>query len=330
MRRIYLDQWVWINLARAALGRKVDSGVRDTLEIALSGAEHGLVSFPLSPAHYMELRHAPTPMQRQEIGQFMLRLSRGHTMIGPVQPVVDAEIDAALFDVFGRPTEQRTMQVFGTGFGHALGVGDIALQLVEAAAEVNKLDPAARERLLARTRLDLERFMITGPLPGDNLPDYDPSAHLSVAEAFVANEVDQAQKFATYKVDTKYQRTVLLEREWKRLRVPVTQALTRAGISPEGFFGSGPDFLTTFLEQLPVVFTTFEMRQLQHQMPQRKWKTNDQFDISFLSMATVHCDVLVTENHWATQLRRAGLDKRWDTKIVTDFAVLSTILAASG
>jgi len=278
----------------------------------------------------MELRHAPTPTQRKEIGQFMLRLSHGHTMIGPVQPVVDAEIDAALFSVYGRPADRRTVQVFGAGFGHALGAGDIALKLVDAAAEKHQLDPAARQRLLTKTRLDLERLMITGPLPGDNLPDYDPSAHLFVAEAFVADEVDQAQRFATYGVDTKYQRTVLLEREWSRLTPPVTEALTRAGMSTEGFFGTGPEFLTTFLEQLPVVFTTFEMRRLQHQTPQRQWKTNDQLDISFLSMATVHCDVLVTEKHWATQLRRVRLDQRFNTTIVSDLAELSGVLATPG
>ncbi len=148
--------------------------------------------------------------------------------------------------------------------------------------------------------------MLTGPAPGEEAPGYDPLVHLSVARAFVDSEVDQAQRFATYGVDTKYQRTVLLTREWTRLFNPVTDALARAGISSESFFDGAAEFLTAFLEQLPVVFTTFEMRRLQHQNPQRKWTTNDQFDVSFLSMAVVHCDIVVTEKHWATLMRRAG------------------------
>jgi hypothetical protein len=39
MRRIYLDQLVWIAFARAALGRRTKPEVNDALEIARFGAE---------------------------------------------------------------------------------------------------------------------------------------------------------------------------------------------------------------------------------------------------------------------------------------------------
>ncbi len=81
--------------------------------------------------------------EQERAGCFMLELSHGHSMIGPVEAVVDAEIDSALFSSFGKPSDQRTVQVFGTGFGHAFGVGNVAAQLVDAEEGAAELDPAA-------------------------------------------------------------------------------------------------------------------------------------------------------------------------------------------
>ncbi|MGC8489133.1 MAG: hypothetical protein ACP5QO_13095, partial [Clostridia bacterium] len=65
------------------------------------------------------------------------------------------------------------------------------------------------------------------------------------------------------------------------------------------------------------VWAALEMRRLQHQNPQRRWKTNDYYDVTALSVAVVHCDVVVTERHWAALITRAGLDKLHRTVLWT-------------
>ena len=49
-----------------------------------------------------------------------------------------------------------------------------------------------------------------------------------------------------------------------------------------------------------------------------------------LSVAVVHCDVVVTERHVASLLREAGLDRRHDTRVLTDLAELAPVLVAAG
>ena len=52
MRRIYLDRWVWIRLARADAGNKDAIDLLPTLTSMRKALKEGRVEFPLSLTHY--------------------------------------------------------------------------------------------------------------------------------------------------------------------------------------------------------------------------------------------------------------------------------------
>jgi hypothetical protein len=55
MLRVYLDMKGWIGLAQAREGHPAGKGLVDILRLAGEGVQLGLVSFPISLCHYMEL-----------------------------------------------------------------------------------------------------------------------------------------------------------------------------------------------------------------------------------------------------------------------------------
>ncbi len=56
---------------------------------------------------------------------------------------------------------------------------------------------------------------------------------------------------------------------------------------------------------------------------------NDLRDLTFLSVATVHCDVLVTERHWHHMLTRTGRHERYETKVEHDLGRVAQFLIST-
>ena len=103
MRRVYLDQNKWIDLARAASGRSDGEPFIDALAVCRFGVENGLASFPLSSVHYMETLKRKDAGSRGRLATVMRELSRYHS-IAPARPVLRAEIDATLNSRYGKST----------------------------------------------------------------------------------------------------------------------------------------------------------------------------------------------------------------------------------
>jgi hypothetical protein len=76
VKRIYLDMKDWINLGRAYHGRTGGARYEDALLVAQAGVDAGLVSFPLSSAHYQELGRRYEWRSRHRLAEVMERLSR--------------------------------------------------------------------------------------------------------------------------------------------------------------------------------------------------------------------------------------------------------------
>jgi hypothetical protein len=131
MKRVYLDQMKWIDLARADKGVEAAARFADTLLVARRGVDNGLVSFPLSSIHYIETAKRRDERSRRALARTMATLSRFHTIASP-RALVPPEIDLALHRRFGRPTNPRAPEAFGVGVAHALNIEADPCALPEA------------------------------------------------------------------------------------------------------------------------------------------------------------------------------------------------------
>ena len=97
----YLDQWVWIRLARAAAGKPDTPGDVDALQQLMAAANAG-VAFPLSGTHYIETASIKSGRQRHDVAKVMAFVSHLRT-IANRRVLFRNQLLIAMHERFGRP-----------------------------------------------------------------------------------------------------------------------------------------------------------------------------------------------------------------------------------
>jgi hypothetical protein len=118
---VYVDQFAWVDLARARLGRSHSTEDGPTRDQLLEYRRAELAHFPLSKVHYLETWRQASQQRRGEVAAEMAALS-GFLTLAPPEVLWPGEIDRALQARFGRPAQPRPVEPFGVGVAHALGV----------------------------------------------------------------------------------------------------------------------------------------------------------------------------------------------------------------
>ena len=76
---MYLDQWVWIRLAKAAKGEPREASDLQVLAAVRDAAAEG-VAFPLSATHHIETSKVTSPRQRLDLALTMASVSHCRTL----------------------------------------------------------------------------------------------------------------------------------------------------------------------------------------------------------------------------------------------------------
>jgi hypothetical protein len=105
-------------------------------------------------------------------------------------------------------------------------------------------------------------------------------------------------------------------------------ALRHAGLPPDALSLDSKEAAMAMLRELPTLWETTGLKRLQHENPARPWVPQDHGDLIVLTMAIVHCDIVVFDKHWSALARRAGLDMANGT-ILCRFRELPAHLMAS-
>lgn len=318
MKRVYLDQNKWIDLAAAAKG--VDKGrrYRDVLTLATAGVERGRASFPLSCIHYIEIAFRRWDT-RQELARTMAALSRYHT-IAPFSVLVHPEIDRALRAILGKPEIPREARVFGVGVGHAFN------QEVRAFRVPDDLDVDSEYRgTFNRFAAEQTEWAMLAGLPPESGID---ETALDAAQREVGERLAREQEQSRMKRrDANWHKGERAERlskvtaltNWKD---EIEEALTRARLNWGQLLALGRERLSAFVEAIPIIHVASELERHRCAATDKPWEPNDINDVFFLIPALVYCDVVVTERQWVDLARRSELDKRYGTVLLSDLADL--------
>jgi hypothetical protein len=293
LTRVYLDQRDWIALARVHYGRDTDPALHVVLDIVRHGVENGLLSFPLSAAHYIETFHSRDPARRQRLGRFMAELSRFDT-IASAPRLLEAEIDKAVSEIAG--TEQTIhARPFGRGVAHALGLERAYL-----------LDDDLRNRFVRSWGEEavftlFETAAIVGP--DEQLPHGDiqlPSREFSDRQLRFERETARNLMHQGHTSDLAHR--FVMAQETVGHEDAINAALARHGLT----FGAiaSRQALTNFIMSLPAKAAVTRLRMHAHENPSFAWHIGDLSDITALGTAAAYCDVVVAENKWGDMLRR--------------------------
>ena len=83
-----------------------------------------------------------------------------------------------------------------------------------------------------------------------------------------------------------------------------------------------------FLADIPNLDVRLTLRLTRDQDLVRPIAHNDIRDLDWLSVAVPYANVVVSENYWGHHVRAAGLDKKYDTVLLTDLRQLPVQLWA--
>jgi hypothetical protein len=111
---VYLDQWVWVRLAKADLGDPREPSDAAVLAAVKEASARGVL-FPLSATHYMETSKITSPRQRGDLARTMAVVSRCRTLRSR-RVLLRHQMLHAMHVSFGRPAfRPAPPEVVGAG-----------------------------------------------------------------------------------------------------------------------------------------------------------------------------------------------------------------------
>jgi hypothetical protein len=322
---VYLDQWVWIQLARVETGRSTDPIATAALEAIRKSAASGVASFPLSATTYIEFDTGVSADQRQSLGQTMLDISGQDSIRQPGPEVSAWELDLYLRRRHGKPERPRAISVFGRWCAHTFGNSRLLPGLhVDPASIPADLDAGQREALEQAALEATGSLLLLGNPMEDVVPGYNRLAIRVFDERFAQEERTFAvwlQQWPRERwADAQYTRSLVRD-----VLPQVADALLLAQL-PQSVLPAVWNEWVDLLRNLPSLWALTELKRMQHANPGRSWERQDHGDLIALSMAIAYCDIVVVDNHWSHQARSANLDQLNGT-VVSSLRDLPTNLA---
>jgi hypothetical protein len=90
------------------------------------------------------------------------------------------------------------------------------------------------------------------------------------------------------------------------------------------------EFNVSFFHSIPTIDVLVTLIRARDRDFGRAIDRNDAKDVTFLSVAVPYCNVVVLENFWGHIVQSTGLDRKYDTRVLTEVSDLRRHLTALG
>jgi hypothetical protein len=300
---VYLDQFAYIRLARAGLGRGLAEDA-DHHQRLMQQAIAGKLRFPLSAVHYLETWRQANPTRRHELAVEMIRLSRLNA-IAPARIVWRAEIRIAVHKTFGGPRPIDPISVWGQGAAHAFGREPGTFWPTE-------LPPG--EDLRREVLLLAGAGASTGRFAAEERERHDQQ------QRFGETQTALAERISAWPTSVTERRQGIRLQTLTDFSADVVAALIGADVPPARLGSLGAEGLVQFLEAIPTLWVLTELRRVRFANPQQGFTPHDLYDLRALACALVYCDVVITDRAWCDVIRRTDLADRYHTTVINDVA----------
>jgi len=330
---VYLDQWVWIRLARAHLGRPERPFHADVLAAVRDASADGVV-FPLSSTHYWETLRIRDPRQRRDLVEVMAPISAMRTLRSHGD-LLRHQLLVALHESVGRSAFRPGMpEVLGLGAQWAFRGVPARLQIVDAAGVVvHRVD----RTWLRHLNQYAEAELLAGP-SDDEVPALKELGYAAPREIDdhpgnrLAWEELLAGRLADHNPSRAELRVWLLARELTHEyldllnKILAEYRLTFADIAKVRDPGEVRSNAVEFVERVPTLRIAAEMKLEMFRDRNRSWTRNMVDDIDALSIAVPYCRVVVADRDAAAMLRRSQAHARHGTTVINDLGALPELL----
>jgi hypothetical protein len=335
---VYLDQWVWIRLARAANGEPREDSDPQVLAAVQDAAENG-VAFPLSTTHHIETSKITNPRNRLDVARTMASISHCRTLRAR-KVLLRHQMLHAMHLAFGRPAfRPQAPDVLGTGTRWAFDgePGPLVLRGPDGLVDPATID--GMPEFLRKANQFAELMILAGP--GDEEVGilrqqygYRPEVMIEVEANRLEWESSYVDLLADHPASRAELRVRLQARELLHEHLAMYMALTseyRINLSREvGYNPHRPNVsrrrMVSFGDTIPSLRIAVDLKVELFRNATKAWTMNAIHDIDALSMAVPYCHVVVPDREMTNLLSRSGTGPRHGTKIITTLSELPDAL----
>ena len=311
---IYMDQFVWIELARRHLNPSQQPSRDDPARTLLLAIEGGDVVCPLSSTHVIETGRRISIRSRRDVIRTMVTFSRGW-FLAPGTFLTSQEIRHSLARLFGAPAPLPIV-FLGRGLPFAFG----------RSGQLHKdLDMPVEKAELFELVLDGPKALFH-LLGGTDNAYIEPtrSALLDHAHSVTGQEEQDRgfqKRFSEAERKRAYAAKLTLA-----LHDELATELDAIGRTMAEFLALGHEKLMEFWASVPTADVEIQLVTARNKQWSRRIDENDILDIDFLTTAIPYCDLVLTEAFWNQLSSQSGLPEKYGTTMATGLDSITDFL----
>jgi hypothetical protein len=324
---VYLDQWVWLRLAKADQGEPREASDLAVLAAVRNASDAG-VAFPLSSTHYMETGKISNPQQRAALARTMASISHCRT-IRSAGVLMRHQMLWAMHLTFGRPAFRPPVpEALGTGVLWAFTGNPGPLTLHGPSGRIDPATIPGMPEFLRKANQYGEYFLLAGPAD-EELDDlrrhgYRPEAMEDVERSRLEWEETYRGLLAGDPVSRAELRVRVQAREICHEHIRLFgELLTEYHISLGQAIGYSParpnisrGNMVAFADRMPSVRIATDLKVQLFRDTTTTWTMNAVNDIDAVSLAVPYCHVVVPDKQMAHFLTTSRAGERNQTQIV--------------
>lgn len=333
----YLDQWLWVSMARAAKGRPELPIHTQVLDACRQAAGVG-VAFPLPSTHYQELQRTKDPRQRFDVADVMAPISFCRTLRDR-QDLVKHQIKTAFHDQIGRPAFRPTPpEVLGRGVGWAFAGAEIPLRVSGPKGGLTDADVPGLSAWVRQASQYGEYNFLAGPKDEDldelRKRGYRPEIAQASSHSRVGFEKHLVSSLEAEPVSARELRVYLVCRELVHEYLDLfNEVSAEHGISLGRHLGFDTDMpgagrakMMRFAEAVPTLKVAVDLKYGLYRDKNRTWTLNHLSDIDAVAVAAPYCRVVVPDSDTASRAKQTKTAEALGTVITASLEELLDLL----
>ncbi|QLJ02848.1 hypothetical protein HZZ00_18755 [Streptomyces sp. NEAU-sy36] len=335
---VYLDQWVWVRLASAAIGEPREPSDPHVLAAVRQASQAGVV-FPLSATHYHETARITHPRQRTDLARTMASISHCRSLCSG-RILLRHQFLEAMHLSFGRPAFKPTPpQPLGIGVGWAFAGKRLMPQLRGPSGPVDPASMPGMSDVLHKAAQFTEYQLLAGPQDAD-LPDlrrrgYRPEEVHKVnqnrlgwetffADLLAGDPVSRAElRVRVQAREIIHEHYELLRDLFAEYRLDLLRATGADPARPK----ASRSRMVAFADRIPSVRIAVDVKVELFRNAARTWNLNTVHDIDAVSLAVPYCHVVVPDREIADLMDRSKAGPRNGTHVLRGLRDLPDVLA---
>lgn len=314
---VYLDQKCWIDIARICYGEP-SKQEKELVEKILEASEEGQLIFPLSISHLDETMRISDTRRKNQLASLMAKVSKGYSLQPYVDIVIEAEVRNIVLKKLGLPTLNIRNYVLKRGISNLIG-GKPKL-VPRNGAKSSELPEDIKKKLLD---------LLENPETIEFALKQSPPKSIDRSKRKLVERMERIRQELSGVKDNDLRKRVFLARNMFEMVLPRLARILYECNLPKDFIikeKSTHEDLNKFLDNIPTALCLFTLIYQRDQQFQRPIKANDFHDIWFLTLAIPYSDIAITEKMWASISKRAKLDRKCKTIILSSISELGKYL----